>query len=478
MHLTHSVRRACASSMMRGMHSPATHAKDRVRKSILERFLGLFTDVQGGEGITALLLMVNVYLLLTTYYIIKPVREALILAGSGAEVKSYSSAAQAILLLVAVPAYARLASRLPRRGLINAVTWFFVACLLGFYLLAKLGVPNLGVVFFIWVGIFNMMVIAQFWSFANDVYTPEQGKRLFPLVAFGASFGAVSGSVLTGRLIAPFGVEQLLLVAAAILAATLILTNSVDAHERARRRVTAAGASAPRETQATADRSELGNRGAFELVLRHRYLLLIALLMLFLNWVNTTGEYILGRVVERNAADAVTSGLAGGLSEGQYIGKFYADFYSMVNIAGVVLQLFVVSRVLKYLGVRVGLLCMPVIALTGYALLVVYPLLAAVRWVKIAENATDYSLQNTVRNVLFLPTTREQKYKAKQAIDSFFVRVGDVLSAGLVFVGTSILAFETSHFALVNLVLVCIWIVLAVRIGRAHHALVAPDQPV
>jgi AAA family ATP:ADP antiporter len=348
-----------------------------------------------------------------------------------------------------------------------------VACLLVFYLLAKLNVPYLGVVFFIWVGIFNMMVIAQFWSFANDLYTPEQGKRLFPLVAFGASFGAVSGSVVTGRLIAPLGVEQLLVVAAAILAATLVLTNIVDARERARLHAAPAGAPAPRQAEAPADRSVLGNRGAFELVLRHRYLLLIALLMLFLNWVNTTGEYILGRVVERNAADAVSNGLAGDLSEGQYIGKFYADFYSIVNITGVVLQLFVVSRVLKYLGVRVALLCLPVIALTGYALLAVYPVLSVVRWVKTAENATDYSLQNTVRNVLFLPTTREQKYKAKQAIDSFFVRIGDVLSAALVFVGTSILAFDTGHFAAVNLVLVGIWIVLALQISGAHRTLVA-----
>jgi AAA family ATP:ADP antiporter len=200
--------------------------------------------------------------------------------------------------------------------------------------------------------------------------------------------------------------------------------------------------------------------------------------MLFLNWVNTTGEYILGRVVAANAAEAVASGRAGGLSEGQYIGKFYSDFFSIVNITGVVLQLFVVSRVLKFLGVRVALLCLPVIALTGYALLAVYPLLAVVRWVKTAENATDYSLQNTVRNVLFLPTTREQKYKAKQAIDAFFVRIGDVLSAGVVFLGTSVLSFNTSHFAVVNMVLVGIWIFLAVGIGRANRQLLAAsDRP-
>jgi AAA family ATP:ADP antiporter len=149
----------------------------------------------------------------------------------------------------------------------------------------------------------------------------------------------------------------------------------------------------------------------------------------------------------------VAEGTAGGLSEGALIGKFYADFYTVVNIAGVVIQLFLVSRILKYLGVRIALLFLPLIAFGGYMFLAFYPLLTVVRWAKTAENATDYSLQNTLRGVLFLPTTREQKYKAKQAIDTVFVRAGDTLQALLVWVGTTFLAFRTQHFAMVNLVL-------------------------
>jgi AAA family ATP:ADP antiporter len=96
---------------------------------------------------------------------------------------------------------------------------------------------------------------------------------------------------------------------------------------------------------------------------------------------------------------------------------------------------------------------------------------------KTAENATDYSLQNTVRNILFLPTTREQKYKAKQAIDTFFVRLGDLLSAGVVFVGTTVLAMTTAHFALVNVALVFVWLVIAVRIGLEYKTLVTEGRP-
>ena len=189
---------------------------------------------------------------------------------------------------------------------------------------------------------------------------------------------------------------------------------------------------------------------------------------LVLTLVNTTGEYILGKTVSQAAVAAVAAGRAGGLEVGAYIGRFYADFFGVVNIVGLVMQLFVVSRLIKYLGVRVAILVLPAIALGSYALLSFIPLLGIVRWAKTAENATDYSLQNTVRNVLFLPTTRVEKYKAKQVIDSFAVRLGDMLSAGLVFVGTTYLAFMPANFALVNFGFVLAWLVLAFLVGRQY----------
>ena len=145
----------------------------------------------------------------------------------------------------------------------------------------------------------------------------------------------------------------------------------------------------------------------------------------------------------------------------------------MVNIAGVLIQLFVVSRIIKYFGVRVGVMVLPCIALGAYNVLAFFPVLAAVRWAKTAENATDYSLNNTVRNMLFLPCTREQKYSAKQAIDSFFVRIGDVLSAVLVFVGTTYFALGGSGFAIFNILIVSGWLILAFFIGREYTQLTA-----
>jgi AAA family ATP:ADP antiporter len=460
----------------------------------LDRALRVFTDVRPGEAGTALLLTLNIFLLLAAYYIIKPLREALILSNEGAEVKSYAAAGQAIMLLGLVPAYGLLADRLPRRGLLNAVTAFFVLCLVAFYGLTKANVP-IGVIFFLWVGIFSLMIVAQFWSFANDLYTKEQGERLFVIVAFGMSLGAVMGSILARQIIPLVGVAQALLVAAGLLVVATAVSNVVDARERARHEThlpphltTAEIPAATGEysilamqeaqtlTVSLPGTGPVSRRGTFRLVFRSRYLLLIALLMLFVNWVNTTGEYILGRTVATAAEAAVSSGTAGGLAVPEYIGSFYSEFFLVVNVVGLLVQLFVVSRVLKYLGVKAAVLVLPLIALTGYTILAFAPVLALVRAVKIAENATDYSIQNTVRNVLFLPTSRDEKYKAKQAIDSFFWRAGDVMSAALVFVGVTMLGLGTTGFARVNLVLAGIWLILAVAVGREYARKSKPLQ--
>jgi AAA family ATP:ADP antiporter len=424
------------------------------RRNTLERILSVFAEVRGGEGRPTVLLTVAVFLLMTSYYIIKPLREGLILAGGGAEVKSYASAGQALLLLGLVPLYGRLASRLPRLRLIGAVTFFFVACLVAFFALGEAGVP-LGVPFFLWVGIFNVMIVAQLWSLANDLFSPGQGKRLFAIVGFGASAGAVAGNVVVGGLIEPLGLYVPMLLAAALLVASLGLMGAAAAYRSPEAR-----------ERSDADHEPVGDTGVFTLMRRSRYLLLLALLVLVANWVNTTGEYLLGRFVAMNAAQAVAAGTADGLSEGQWIGRFYAQFFGVVNVAGLVFQLLLVSRVVKYMGVRVGLLILPAIAAVGYALLIVWPVLSVVRWAKTAENAADYSLQNTLRNILWLPASREEKYKAKQFVDTFCQRVGDMLSAAVVYAGTTWLSASVSGFAAFNLGLLAIWTVCAVALGR------------
>lgn len=452
----------------------------------LTRFLRLFARVEPGEAGSVLLLALNVFLLLTAYYLIKPVREALILGHWGAEAKTAASAGQALLLVAVVPLYSRLADRLPSRRLIGAVLVFFAACLVAFYGAARAGLA-VGIPFYLWVGVFNLMVVAQFWSFANDLYRPEQGKRLFAIVAFGMSAGAVSGSVIAGRLIGPLGLHQLLLVSAALLLASVGLTRAADVMHR-RRQPDAGPATAAARRAADAPMS---GPGGFTLVRRNRYLLLIGFMLVLANLVNTTGEYILGArvreaqdrlhpAVERTAdmddAAHAAAVLAREEAVGKGIGRFYADFFSAVNLVGLLAQLFLVSRLVAWFGVRRAMLGLPLIAMGGYLLTALVPVLAVARWGKVAENATDYSLQNTVRQILFLPTTREEKYKAKQAIDTFFVRMGDVAAALLVIGGSRLAGLGTVGFAWVNVGLAVVWVVLAVAIGRRFAGLESSRQ--
>ena len=444
------------------------------KKKVLDRFLGLFGDVRAGEAWTAMLLMLNLFCLLTGYLIIKTVREPLILAGGGAEIKSYAAAGQALLLFLIVPAYGILASKINRIRLITWVTLFFISNLIVFYFLARSSVP-IGVVFFLWVGIFNLFVVAQFWSFANDLYSQDQGKRLFGIVAFGGSVGAIAGPKLAARLLQPLGVFELLLVAGAILGVCIVISNLVDAREKSRDQ---------RAEKKDHAEKPLGKEGGFRLVTSQRYLYLIALLIIVLNLVNTTGEYILGKIVTKEAQQKVVeaqrqAAAPGGtalLSAGErkkieqkFIGNFYGNFYFWVSLLSAAIQLLLVPRILKYLGAG-ALFFLPLIALGGYFLIASLPLLSTIRSAKILENATNYSLQNTTHQSLFLPTSREVKYKAKAAIDTFFVRAGDVISALFVFVGAE-LALSVSAFATINVAMAVVWIFLAIGITRRYKML-------
>ena len=437
---------------------------EQPRLSGVERFLNLFTQVRPGEARTALLLALNVFLILMSYYILKTVREALVLGEGSAELKSYLAAFQVVVLAFAVPYYGRLVAAFPRMKLINVVTICFIITPIVFYVLGQLGVP-LGMIYFVWIGVFSLMIVAQFWSFANDVYSKEEGERLFVIVGFGASLGAVAGSLVADRLIEPFGVMQLMLLGAAVLGLQLFLTNFVDRIERGRR---------PATPKAAAKATASG--GAFAMVFRTRYLLLMGLMLMMLNWINTTGEYILGSIVKDMATATIASGQANGLTEGQLIGDFYAKYFTYVNVVGLLLQLFVVSRIVKHWGVSWAVMVLPVLSFGAYNILVFIPTLYAVMAAKVAENSTDYSLNNTVRNMLFLPCTYEQKFSAKQAIDSFFVRMGDVLSAALVFVGTTMVALSPRGLAIVNEELVVVLALIAWRVGRYYKDLTASGK--
>lgn len=443
----------------------------------MDRLLGLFSEVRPAEGGRALLMLANIFLILVSYYIIKTVREPLILntevpgflqrlgIRGPAEVKAYAAAGQALVLMAFVPAYSWFASRVNRMKLVVGVTLFFVANILAFALSVSAGVPFIGVAFFIWVGIFSLSIIAQFWSYANDIYTKDAGDRLFPVIGIGMTFGAWVGPMIAERLFdAHFPVQVLLYLAASLLLATLALYVLVN-----RGATVPSGATASPGAQAA-----LGGKSGFSLVFSNRYILLIAALLVVLNIVNTTGEYILSHLVVEHASNLAAADSA--FDKNAYIGAYYGSYFLWVNAIALALQMFVASRLVKHFGLAGVLFMLPIIALGAYGTVALGATLGIVRWAKTAENSTDYSVMNTAKQLLWLPTTREEKYKAKQAVDSFFVRLGDLAAAFVVFAGTAWVTLDANGFAIVNLCFVALWLTLAVALVRHNRRLTASDS--
>jgi AAA family ATP:ADP antiporter len=410
-----------------------------------------FAKVEPVEAITASVLTLTVFLLLTAYYLLKTAREPLILLHGGAEVKSYAAAGQAVLLLVFVQVYGAVARRLGRLRLLLSVYLFFAANLLVFAALARTSFP-IAVPFYLWVGVFNYTSIAQFWAFASDIYSPEQGKRLFAVLGIGSSVGAVAGAH-AAKWLVPFGPQALMLGAALLLIVCSALLVWVSA------RIVAPGADGPSSTA----EEPLARESAFALLRHDKFLLLIAALTLLINWVNSNGEYIL----DRTLLGAVASG-GQHVNPMTFIGQFKAEYFEWVNLIGVLLQLFAVSRILTKLGVRAALFFLPIVALGGYTLMIVSPVLSLIRVAKVAENSIDYSVQNTARQALYLVASRVEKYVGKTAVDTFFVRLGDVLSAGVVWLGSR-MVLGTPVFATINLALIVVWLGVVMAVGREHQ---------
>jgi AAA family ATP:ADP antiporter len=351
--------------------------------------------------------------------------------------------------------------------------------------------PVSGIVFYLWVGIFGVFVVAQFWAFAADVYTDEAGRRLIPMVAIGATAGAAFGSQITeflveggfADLLATLGLEalaglarrilvteSLLLLALIPLGASIVLTRIVDRRQ---------GSPGPPEKSEEAPASILGG---LPLVLSSRYLLAVTIITLVLNWVNTNGEFLLTRVLEgalQSQAEAEGLTDAEAIRQFMYAGTaaFYGNFFKLVNVVALLLQAFVASRLLKYGGFGAILLLLPVVALTSYATMALVPILFMVKLMKVAENATDYSINNTARHVLWLPLPSEVKFKGKPTIDSLFVRLGDGMATLTVLIGVRMLGLATAGFFAFNVVLVLVWLFFAVVVVREHRLLTEASGP-
>ncbi len=451
------------------------------RPRLIHRILRIFTVIYPGEIVKASLLFLNSFLIMFGYYQIKPVREGLLLARHSAELKSYLAIPQALLLIFVVKAFAKIASRFPRHLLITYVTLFCISNLVIFNIMNVAGVSGavMSIVFYVWIGMYNWFIPAQFWGFANDIYSEEEGKRLFPMIGFGATLGAVLGPPIASRLIPRFGAFMLIpnfgsygmmLVTSAVLSICILLTWIIHARDLRESRQRPLTAGSVGDLERKAKERPLDKHGGFKLIFQSRYLLLIACVIGLYNFINSLGETMFSILQQKMALKALGIASATGGAELQnYIAEAFAGYQGLQNLLAMLIQLFLVSRIFRYVGISGALLFLPIIALGGYGYAAFGASLVFMKWIKSVENGTDYSLMKTARAGLFLITNREEKYKAQMAIETFFVRAGDALQAIVVWVGTTYLAFSIERFAVVNVVGVVIWIILTIFVIREYR---------
>ena len=423
----------------------------------LNALLRRLVVLQPGEAPALLASFATLLCTFSSYTILRPVRDALGIT-SGLDNIPYLFWGVFIVMLVLQPVYGWLTSRFPRTVFLPWVYGFFVANLLGFYLWFRLQQDHTWIArtYFVWVSVFNLFVVAAFWSLMADVFTREQAGRLFGAIWAGASTGGLIGPFIDNRLAVPIGAINLLPISAALLALSLVFMRQVIRWQRAQ--APAAGgvtlqASPPRAEDALGG----GVWAAFGQVLRSPYLLGIALFVLLITWVSTF------LYLEQQAF------VAKAFHTADERARFFSGIDFLVQAASLAIQLLLFGRLFKWVGLRVILASVPVIMTAAYAIFALAPRFMVLVVVFAVRRAGDYALTRPCRDALFTVVSREEKYKAKSLIDTFAYRGGDALSGSLYKALTGGLGATAADIGWLGAGISALWTVLALALGRTFQ---------
>jgi AAA family ATP:ADP antiporter len=372
-------------------------------------------DLRPGEGRATALAFAYFAALLGGYYVLRAVREEMGIRGGVGRLHE-SFLATFLVMLVAVPLYSAVVARLPRARAIPLIYRLFLAVLLGFAALVVSGVAPALVArsFFVWVSVYGLFVVSVFWSYLADLFSSDQGKRLFGLVAAGGSAGAIVGPALAALLAGPLGVAGLLLLAALLLE---VATRCAGALDRAMRR--ARPAIAPAAAGPDVRDAPVGGHpwSGLTLTLRSPYLLALSGLTLLGTLTATILYFQQARLVSDLIPDSATRL------------RLFASVDLAVNVVALVLQSGAFSRLVARGGLGLALALHPLLALAGLLLVAASPTLLVVAGVQGLRRAVHYAIERPAREVLFTVVPRGEKYQAKGFIDTIVYRGGDALAA-------------------------------------------------
>ncbi len=444
------IKYACAANPIA---EPRVTDTQRARESpLLLRALQRLVDVKPEEGGALLWSFAYFFCLLSSYYILRPLRDEMGIAG-GVENLPWVFTGTFVATLAAVPLFGWAAARFPRRKLLPTVYLFFIANILTFFALFKLDISEVYVAraFFIWTSVFNLFVISVFWSFMADLFTNAQARRLFGFIAAGGTAGAIVGPVLTGLLAPPLGPINLLLISAALLGGAVWCIYALNRR---------APALSDQSDKTRAEPAAMGGSifAGVKRVFASPYLLGICLFILLYTAL-ATFLYLAQAQIVADASDDPAARTA-----------LFAWMDFSVNVLTIGIQAMLTGRIIRRLGLPLTLALIPILVAGGFASLGLAPVLPVLFAFQVIRRAGEYAIARPAREVLFTVVDVETKYKAKNFIDTVVYRGGDAVS-GWIYAGLMMLGLSLSSIAFIGVPIAVLWAVIGRGLGRQQETL-------
>ncbi|MEW8461181.1 MAG: MFS transporter [Candidatus Thiodiazotropha endolucinida] len=418
-----------------------------IRRFAIHNHVKNMVNINPGEYGAVIWSFVYFFSLLSSYYIMRPIRDEMGVI-AGVDKLQWLFTATFIVMLLAVPLFGYVTSHLQRKQFLPYIYYFFIVNILLFYLLFESGSSQIltARIFFVWLSVFNLFVVSVFWSFMTDLFKNEQARRLFAVIATGGTIGAITGPLLTTLLVQSIGNASMLLISAGLLGLSIISIYRLIAWQRTQHEI-----NEPHRL----DDKPLGGAilDGIRLALSSPYLLGICLLMLLFTLLSTFLYFQQAQIVKDAFSDSETRT------------SVFAAIDLSVNLLTLLLQTFVTSRLVKGVGLGITLALIPLLLAFGFLLLGFYPTLPVLIAVQVMRRAGNYAIMRPAREMLYVVLSREEKYKAKNFIDTVVYRGGDAVSSWL-YAGLKSVGFTLSSIAWIAVPISLFWAWIAYRLGR------------
>jgi AAA family ATP:ADP antiporter len=428
--------------------SMAASFTDRIRALLFDRILG----IERHEYVAVAWSFAYFFCVLSSYYILRPVREAMAV-GSGPDTIPYLFVGTFVTMLIAAPIFGWVASSYPRRTFLPWVYLFFISNILIFWAVFTQAVDSgeeyvwLGRAFFVWLSVFNLFVVSVFWSFMADIYTREQGRRLFGVITAGGSIGALLGGAATSALVVPIGFHNLMPISAGVLLIAVFCIGQLKkwVHREHEEEII--------ETVESDKPLGGGPLSGITHLFSSKYFLGIA--------VSSVIASLLGTALYMFAAELVETAIPSPDERTQ----FFSNMNVATNALSLIAQMFIVKHVVVRFGIGRALALMPLVSVLGFAWLALDPTLAVIAILTVARRALGFGFSKPSTDMLYSVVTTEEKYKTKNFIDTAVYRGGDVVGTWSIKLMS---ALGVAGISLVMLPFAVVWAVVALWLGRDY----------